>query len=140
MTDNEIKKALECLMHDNCDDCPYYHRDDCADRIKDPTELSKYVLDLINRLQAENERLKADCDKIAEDYSNLMIEKDELFDEAENLIKSAKAEAIKEFAERLKEKGIKVQGGSGFEGVTTMTTNVQIDNLVKEMGVKSDEK
>ena len=58
MTDNKIIKSLECLMHDNCEDCPYY-RDDCVDRIKDPIELSKCALDLINRQQSEIERLKA---------------------------------------------------------------------------------
>ena len=60
MTDAEIIKALECLMHDNCEDCPYY-RDDCADRIKDPIELSKYALDLINRQQARIKELEERC-------------------------------------------------------------------------------
>ena len=59
MTDTEIIKALECLMYYNCEDCPYY-RDDCVDRIKDPIELSKYALDLIDRQQAEIERLNND--------------------------------------------------------------------------------
>ena len=44
-----------------------------------------------------------------------------------------RAEAIKEFAERLKEVGIPVEGKRGFEGVFVLATNFQIDNLVKEM-------
>lgn len=41
--------------------------------------------------------------------------------------------AIKEFAERLKEVGTKVEGGKGFEGVFVMVNNLQIDNLVTEL-------
>ena len=46
----------------------------------------------------------------------------------ERLINEIKAEAIKEFAERLKEH---LKGYGGLYCVTTM--NVHIDNLVKEM-------
>lgn len=99
MTDNEIKKALEyCFTREECSLCPLFRN--CPTSF----ELQKQALELINRLQAENERLKADCDKIAEDYSNLMIEKDELFDETERLIKSAKAEAIKGVQDKLIER------------------------------------
>lgn len=79
-------------------------------------------LDLINRLQRENgknekiikaadrlietqkaeiERLERENERLAEDWSNVTIEKDLLFDEAKALIEKAKAEAVKEFAGRL---------------------------------------
>lgn len=89
MTDTEIIKALECCITDEGFEGIIF------------VELIKDALDLINRQKTEIERLEAEADQIAEDYSNLVIEKDELFDEAEKLIKKAKAEAVKEFADRL---------------------------------------
>ena len=59
MTDNEIIKALECccggLTSDWCDKCPLNKTKECD---KDLLILEKLALDLINRLQAENERLE----------------------------------------------------------------------------------
>lgn len=56
MTDNEIIKALECHAEeslDTCSLCPLLNIEGCA------YEAAKYALDLINRQQAEIERLKA---------------------------------------------------------------------------------
>lgn len=86
LTDSEIVKALECCCKGQlyqCNNCPlkingYSH---CFDTLR------KYTLDLINRLQAENERLK-NCWKA---------------DVVRGIITGAKAEAYKEFAERLKQ-------------------------------------
>ena len=57
LTDNEIKKALECCMHGKCEeDCPFsIDREKCH-------KLDDFVLDLINHLQAENERLDKEVD------------------------------------------------------------------------------
>lgn len=77
MTDNEIIKELEKAL--------------------------KVAEETINRQKTEIERLKAETDQIAEDYSNLVIEKDELFDEAEKLIKKAGAEAVEEFVNYIQE-------------------------------------
>ena len=81
MTDNDIIKALECCMKicKDCDNCPCINNDyinvyDCK------YALLKNALDLINRLQAENERLS----KITRP-----------------LIAEIKAEAYTEFAELL---------------------------------------
>ena len=54
LTDNEIVKALECCKNDGiiCFECPYKKPNGCMEK------LSADVLDLINRLQAEIERLK----------------------------------------------------------------------------------
>lgn len=52
LTDEEIVKALECCVDDenvNCENCPLV-RESCA-------VIRKYALDLIHRLQGENERL-----------------------------------------------------------------------------------
>ena len=76
MEDREIIKALECCSCETimyCEDqCPFYKK--CT---KDE-QLSKYALDLINRLQAQNKDL-------AETVHNLTIEKDALFDKVEEL-------------------------------------------------------
>ena len=53
LTDEEIVKALECCTDEenvNCEDCPL---------VKEPCAIiRKYALDLIQRLQSENEHLK----------------------------------------------------------------------------------
>ena len=76
MTDNEIIKALECCCkNNNCEGCPLDYltfSSQCA------SELAIKSLDLINRLQAQNKDL-------AETVHNLTIEKDALFDKAEEL-------------------------------------------------------
>lgn len=84
-TDSEIKKALECCVGDNdgknCFDCPLWEIDDCQEQLLLDT------LDIINRLQAEIERLKADVRfSVYLGY------------ETTNQIK---AEAIKEFAKKV---------------------------------------
>ncbi len=145
MTDNEIIKALECCINigeRGCTDCPAYDTkiDDC---VGIPW---KSILDIINRLQAEN-------DKLAKDWSDITIEKDELFDiaekqkaEIERLNKEIDrlsqiilyhpgqmADAIKDFAERLKAKEAIHFCKCGEPFVYTDLFNGEIDNLVKEM-------
>ena len=65
LTDSEIVKALECCVNEKtCKNCAYSGRS-CL------TPLKRDTLDLINRLQAENERLKELCDNIRTDKSFL---------------------------------------------------------------------
>jgi hypothetical protein len=113
MTDNEIIKALECCAnHDNVDAC-----DDCPCLKGECISTTPYVLDLINRQKAEIERLKSPA--------VMQIEV------SEKIEKSIKAEAVKEFAERLKEKlnlNDMVMGSN-----CAFVEDFQIDNLVKEM-------
>jgi DNA repair exonuclease SbcCD ATPase subunit len=73
----------------------------------------------VMNLKHEIERLKAEAN-CADGYADALVER-------------TKTKAIKEFAERLKEIGTKVEGRKGFEGVFVMANNLQIDNLVKEM-------
>ena len=84
LTDNEIKKALECCAdykNTKCKGCPL--EESCVDN-----NICELALDLINCLQAENERLKEENKNLATvDY--FQWEKD------------LKSEAYKEFAERL---------------------------------------
>lgn len=87
MTHKEIIKALECCKPGNdegCLNCPLdnFSLPDCAER------LSKESIDLINRQQAEIEQWKEEANR----YQTLWCED----------VQFARAEAIKEFAERLK--------------------------------------
>ena len=82
------------------------------------------AIDLINRLQAENDGLYESLDYRAEKIREL-----------EDELKTSKAEAIKEFAERLKAETIDVDVSYGYgrEHYTEAVAVIVIDNLVKEM-------
>ena len=86
MTDNEIIKALECLRGNafDCGECPYCscYPAPCEQQV------AKDALSLITRQKEEIERLK---------NRDLQVEV------SEKLEREIKAEAVKEFAERLKE-------------------------------------
>ena len=75
------------------------------------------AIDLINRQKAENDSLKVDLAKCSIRLDNLYKTADEI-----------KSEAIKEFAERLKEKVSR-----GFWDELAYVDVDDIDNLVKEM-------
>ena len=88
MTDNEIKKALECCKNDGiiCIECPYKKANGCMEK------LSADALDLINRLQAENEDLKSENLILSQKRFNIF--------ESLEFGEKIKAEAYKEFAEK----------------------------------------
>ena len=107
LTDNDIIKALECCRTDNCDECP-------CDLTALGCDLEEYAIDLIKRLKAEIERLESEIDNVNHDYILLCS------DVAEN-----RAEAIKEFAEKLKANTVDWGAAKGVQR--------EVDNLVKEM-------
>ena len=116
MTDKEIIQALECCIKptSDCDNCTYYGYDDdlqCFDMSK------RDALDLINRQQAENERLQVLLD-------GWKTEAYKLSDSVDNV----KSEAIKEFAERLKSEMI----GKFCLHFDGELTNAIIDKVLKE--------
>ena len=126
MTDNEIKKALECCTTNgaSCKDCPAFVK-------VDRSNCKKYfrgALDLINRLQAENERLlqktqrPQDADPM--DFCGVLC------DFAEGLIAKAKTQAYKEFAERLTEE---IVNDIHFSQIEKDYLCVMINNLLKEL-------
>ena len=96
MTDNEIIKAFEhCrkgYLTDDCIECPYVEKyPQCTNNLRED------VLDLINRQKAEIERLKAKIlvkDNI-NDYNTAQLRT------AREELRTAKSEAIKEFARKL---------------------------------------
>jgi hypothetical protein len=147
MTDNEIIKALECCTTNgaSCKGCPAFVK-------VDRSNCKKYfrgAIDLINRQKAEIDDLNKDlADTIALNYEERKGLKAEIEDlkmqvkvyEAlflrcygiticgNNPIAYIKAEAIKEFAERLK-------GTFPKDDFLRSTKRISedIDNLVKEM-------
>lgn len=110
MTESEIIKALECCYNAQCSKCPY--------EIRCIKLMTKDALDLINRKNAEIERLKE------------FIETTRLCD------KELKAEAIKEFVQRVKG----VYSAPRYERPTAHTLIIKlfdnIDQIAKEMGVE----
>ena len=143
MTDKEIIKALECCADlFDCISCP------CKDFCGDLGKLQQNALDLINRQQAEIERLTADNEQY--EKINLLIANQRNYrdkeieclenavemlncelDMAKDCIPEQRAEAIKEFAERLKKEKHSVCAGHGMSECVVSEFN--IDNLVKEM-------
>ena len=133
MTDNDIKKALElCATLDsgNCKKCPC--REICKEN--DGT-LTKSILDLINRQKAKIEALQMDNKQLQSDVKGLWECEKEKVESAKQkvicackMLKTAKSEAIKEFADRLKEK---LQWDVEFDNKLVFESD--IDNLVKEM-------
>ena len=123
MEDNEIIKALECCIAPNCGECPIFNNKEIR---KVPgrciVTLEKDALDLINRQKEEIERLEK---SFSFDFDNFESEYDS----------KIKGEAVKEFAERLKEHKIDVDVSFGYgkEVYTEAVAVIEIDNLVKEM-------
>lgn len=138
MTDNEIIKALESYTW-----AKLYHEEGNLPKL----DLGE-VLDLVNRQNAEIKRLKTENKDISEQFRILDVECERLekanekqkaeierlnspyemqVEASKKLENSIKAEAVKEFAERLKEK----EFASGVFG--SSYCREKIDNLVKEM-------
>lgn len=146
MTDNEIIKALECPASEVdvlCAECPYRTHNGLTCH----SALAKDAIDLINRQKAELQKAKAELKETTEkfncqqyvyaDLSDIIKDKNAEIEKLQTDYSSmqstlakmsmgvaeAKAEAIKEFAERLKP----------MLGFGRYTSYEDIDNLVKEM-------
>lgn len=132
--DNEIIKALECCLSGKdydtaCMKCPIEPICESDDI------LFKYALDLINRLQDEKQALingqetlqntiveqKAEIERLKNNIDGLNIF-------TTNHMKIIRLQAVKEFAERLKEK---LQWDVEFDNKFVFESD--IDNFVKEM-------
>ena len=123
--DNEIMKALKYCVNgvaEGCKRCPYGGTKWCITDTQNKLLID--TLDLINRQKAEIERLKGSVIT-----NNIM--------ETQRIKREAKSEAIKEFAERLKEtitNAINTYYNSNGGGYYLAEDVIEdIDNLVKEM-------
>ncbi len=111
MTDNEIIKALECCkdakLNQDCLDlkCPFATEYGCN---IDAEELRNAALDLINRQKAEIEKYRHIKETLNEFWDILLRVKiakrkeEPTLEEFAEAIQEIQAEAIKEFAERIK--------------------------------------
>ncbi len=145
MTDNAIIKALMCCTNADCLNCPRWSEEWSSGTCND---FLQSVLDLINRQKAEIERLKTETstnlkqwkmisERTKEHYS-------ELYEEAKGIVR---AEAIKEFAERLKKDFYDLEFNANTERKTVRVSELRdqmdwvlhtvsieiINDLVKEM-------
>lgn len=124
-TDDEVIKALECCTNCICNhaktdtECPLVKMDFCKNY------LMKQSLALISRQKVEIERLNKEVDRL----SQCVLYHDGIVSDLERDLFNAKAEAIKEFAERLKAERIKPE----FPWDDFFVTESAIDSLVKEM-------
>ena len=98
-TDEEVIKALECCLNEDCENCPA--RTCCDD---DTESFVKYVFDLITRLEAENRSLISEVNSYRQEVERLQNEQTIAKFEKNKDLANAKVEAVKEFAERLKDK------------------------------------
>lgn len=120
MTDNEIVEALEaCTTQDGsipCYDCPCW----CDDTQKCVGLSYTEIANLINRQKTEIERLNKKVEELSEVLSDtIRIRYTEV-----------KAEAYKEFAERLKRSTVTAVIGNEIYAVAT---SKGVDNILKEM-------
>ena len=128
MTDAEIIKALECCTTKGakCSDCPAFKKVDRSDCKK----YFRGAIDLINRQKAEIERLKNENDILSKNadtaFQDGLNEAQDLY--AEQVKAEIKSEAIKEFAEHLKEKW-----SNNYYDSPDVDFDEFVDNLLKEM-------
>ena len=136
MTDKEIIKAFEACLNrlNRCvctiDDCPYADNNECS------IDLWKDALDLINRQQQEIERLKEDIDVLKSELNdceckNYDLENHKIY--SESVMGKVRAEAIRQFAEKLKEKMNNLVAYKTKKRDYYIVSKKFIDNLVKEM-------
>ena len=76
LTVKEIIKALECCINQDCGNCPMFDKTEC--------DFDKFTLDLINRLQAENERLKNAYKQVAWERDCFEADNKRLYEIIEN--------------------------------------------------------
>ena len=127
MTDTEIIKALECCTTKGakCSDCPAFKKVDRSDCKK----YFRGAIDLINRQQKEVERLKAEEEKYpfkcVMPFNSMVCSKS--IEDYDHLDGNIWAEAVKEFAEHLKEEWF-----NNYYDSPDVDFDEFVDNLVKE--------
>lgn len=132
LTDEDVVESLErCISTTTdkaCAGCPFNKQNLCD---IDQWVLERYALDLIKRQKSEIERLKSANDEKFRQW-DMLAEKTKthyanLYNEAKDKLK---AEAYKEFAERLKQSTVMAVMGNKIYAVAT---SKGVDNLLKEM-------
>ena len=139
MTNNEIKKAVECHIKRQCrNDCPNSTEERQLLNRPCSQMIAEDALDLINRYEAEIERLEGDLIEERTRRKNAVAEIERLKGYVTPVVQmvnaydllNARNEAIKEFAERLQIYVIP-QLADGYTREIVLKSS--IDDLVKEM-------
>jgi hypothetical protein len=150
MTDKEIIKALECHQstRPNCAECPFHKQpEDCLE------QMQRDAIDLIRRQQAEIDKLLVQSghfDTFARNLCGIRLRngnKIATFEDLQSYISKQKAEAVREFTERLKTKLAALEYKTNTHRRTCSVdyvdktvnwtlhdiTSAEIDNLVNEL-------
>lgn len=145
-TDDEVIRALECCKSGYCiaRNCPFYDATEDDDIGACTSRLSSNALDLINRQKAEIERLQKSIElmkgaKCVYSYDGETLEYCISSPcPISKTVDQIKAEAIKEFAERLKERFID-RIGNANDSFISYSIQREIDNLTEEfIGTNND--
>lgn len=144
-TDEEIIKALECCLCDNSECLQCDNKELCK---IEHDELAVKTLGLINRKMEEINRLKAEIERIQKarlKQAQFLAEQKAQKYELMKKLSQAKAEACKEFADKLKEivrqndYPLADKLNSIDRGMFTIGFEQAIDEVLKEMvGEKDD--
>lgn len=129
MSDEAIKKALVCCLVDDCMSCPIIRFHDCRTMLKNET------ISLLNRQQAGIEKLKGAVQEWV-DGKCLSQKHLLMIGNLQNEIEQAKTEAIKEFAEKVKnyvKTHCNPYGKPIFDYDTSLKILKYLDNLLAEM-------
>ena len=138
-TDEQIIKALKCCVQvdtDVCDVCPLYDKESgCLE-----VDIRVPALNLINRLKAENEKLTIELKAMRGSANSYKSEVERLEAQHREMcigMKVLKKKALKEFAERFREKAsssvMSCQGYEIYETKQYQISAVDFDNLLEEM-------
>lgn len=99
LTDEEVVKALEC-----CKDCSINLNFEIVQKIEDKNKEILELIDIINSLKAEIEKLKEEVKDKERAYNDEFCLRKEWKNKCQELLQekqTTKAEAYKEFAEKL---------------------------------------
>lgn len=121
-TDEEIRKALECCASYDCNGCPLY-----SPTINCVIVLPEKALELVDRQRAKIKSLEKVLNELKMEAEMVYKQRDAQKNRADSIAKFARAEGIKDFAERLKPK-------------LSYYDEVYVDTLVKEMTEANDGK
>ena len=110
MNKDDIKKALEVCTdcYSTCDDCPYNDVGNCGDTLK--TDACELIVEQENEIERLKDENKENCWKCIEakrvteeDYAKLQEEFANYQIASDKEIMAQKKQAVKEFAEKLKD-------------------------------------
>ena len=134
LTDEEIIKGLEC-----CKDCSINLNFEIVQKIEDKNKEILELIDIINSLKAEIEKLKEEVKDKERAYNDEFRLRKEWQSKCQELLKdkqTTKSETIKEFAERLKDE-MRLEDDCRYDCMNCFYECKGyvpiIDNLVKEM-------